>query len=261
VKISHVIWEIELEYSATFFLFAVPAVVFAGMSKGGFGSAASFAAAPFLALILEPAAAVGLMLPLLMLMDLGGLKAFWRQWDWPVARALIMGAVPGVVLASAVLGLTDPDVFRFAIGVIAVGFVLYHWARAGGMLRLGASRMSLWAGGLWGAVAGFTSFVSHAGGPPAAVFMLSRDLSKTSFQATTVLAFSAINVLKIGPYVALGMISTEMAFGWAVLAPFALAGVWLGVLAHRVVPERLYFRLTYIFLLITGTKLIWDALS
>lgn len=250
-----------MEYSTTFFLLAVPAVIFAGMSKGGFGSAAAFAAAPFLALILEPAEAVGLMLPLLMLMDLGGLKAFWRQWDWHVARALILGAVPGVALATLVFGAANPDVFRFAIGVIAVGFVVYHWSRARGYLRLGAQTMSLRAGGAWGAVAGFTSFVSHAGGPPAAVFMLSRDLSKTTFQATTVLAFSVINALKIGPYIALGMISTEMAYGWAVLAPFALLGVWLGVLAHRIVPEPLYFRLTYIFLLITGTKLIWDALT
>ena len=250
-----------MEYSPTFFLFAVPAVLFAGMSKGGFGSAASFAAAPFLALILEPAAAVGLMLPLLMLMDVGGLKPYWRKWNWPVARALIAGSIPGVVAATVLFELANPDVFRFLIGVIAVGFVLYHYMRAQGVLRLGVQKMSMKAGALWGAVAGFTSFVSHAGGPPASVFLLSRALSKTEFQATTVLVFTVINLLKIGPYVAIGMISTEMALGWATLAPFALLGVWLGVVAHDFVPEKLYFKITYAFLMITGAKLIWDALT
>ena len=63
-----------MELDTTFFALAVPAVLFAGISKGGFGSGAAFAATPILALILEPAQAVGLMLPLLMLMDI----ILWR---------------------------------------------------------------------------------------------------------------------------------------------------------------------------------------
>ena len=45
------------------------------------------------------------------------------------------------------------------------------------------------------------------------------------------------------------------------LAPFALLGTWIGVKAHRLVPERLFFALTYVLLLITGTKLIWDGIT
>ena len=72
-----------------FYLFAVPAVIFAGMSKGGFGSAAAFAATPFLALILTPGQAVGLMLPLLMVMDVTAVRLFgangicaWRVFSF-----------------------------------------------------------------------------------------------------------------------------------------------------------------------------------
>ena len=57
-----------MELDFTFFAIAIPAVLFAGISKGGFGSAAAFAAAPLLALILEPAEAVAIMLPLLVVM-------------------------------------------------------------------------------------------------------------------------------------------------------------------------------------------------
>jgi uncharacterized membrane protein YfcA len=45
------------------------------------------------------------------------------------------------------------------------------------------------------------------------------------------------------------------------LAPFALLGAWIGVRAHRIVPETLFFRLTYVLLMVTGTKLIWDGLT
>jgi len=245
----------------TFFAFAIPAVVFAGISKGGFGSGAAFAATPFLALILEPAQAVGLMLPLLMLMDMGALKPYWRKWDWASARSLIIGAVPGITLGAALFRLADPDIFRLLIGVIAVAFVAYQGAKAKGWLRRANQRMSDRSGIIAGVAAGFTSFISHAGGPPAAIFLLSRELGKTGFQATTVVVFWAINLLKFVPYAMLGIFSKETLLADIYLAPAALLGVWTGVWFHRVVPEKIFFSLTYLFLLTTGGKLIWDALN
>jgi uncharacterized membrane protein YfcA len=57
------------------------------------------------------------------------------------------------------------------------------------------------------------------------------------------------------------MFTLETAKANLVLAPFALAGTWLGVRAHHAVPERIFFALTYVFLTITGLKLIWDGLT
>ncbi len=245
----------------TFFALAVPAVLFAGVSKGGFGSGAAFAATPLLALILDPAQAVGLMLPLLMLMDVGALRPYWRQWDWRSARLLIAGALPGIGLGAAVFGLTDPDTFRLLIGAVAIGFVAWQGARAAAWLRPARAPMGPAAGLLAGLVAGFTSFISHAGGPPAAMFLLSRGLGKTRYQATTVIVFWAINLLKFLPYAALGFFSVQGLRQGVILAPVALIGVWTGVWFHRRVPERLFFGLTYLFLLATGAKLIWDGLG
>lgn len=245
----------------TFFAFAIPAVIFAGVSKGGFGSGAGFAATPFLALILEPAQAVGMMLPLLMLMDAGALKPYWLQWDRNAALALILGGVPGIALGAALYGYTNPDVFRFLIGSIAVGFVGFQVARSRGWLRPAKQPMSVRAGVLAGATTGFTSFVSHAGGPPAAIYLLSQKLSKTGYQATIVIAFWSINLMKFVPYVALGFFSGKTLLADIFLAPVAMGGVALGVYLHRRVPERLFFALTYVLLLITGAKLIWDALT
>jgi len=244
----------------TFLLFAIPAVIFAGVSKGGFGSGAAFAATPLLALILEPAQAVGLMLPLLMLMDVGALKPYWRKWDMCASRVLLIGSVPGIVLGAALFRVANPDLFRLLIGCIAIGFVLFQMARHSGAIQPERLNMPDTMGYLFGALAGFTSFVSHAGGPPAAVYLLSRKLSKTSYQATTVLVFWLINLLKIGPFMAMGMVTFDMWVLWAMLAPFALLGGWLGVVAHRLVPEKVFFALAYVFLLATGAKLISQAL-
>jgi uncharacterized membrane protein YfcA len=250
-----------MELDLTFFAFAIPAVLFAGVSKGGFGNGAGFAATPFLALILTPGQAVGLMLPLLMLMDLGAIKAYWGQWNLPKAKLMIIGSIPGLALGGLLYGIADPDVFKFLIGAVAIGFVAYQGALATGVLRISQKELPSWAGALSGAITGFTSFISHAGGPPAAVYLLSQKMSKTEFQATTTLIFWAINLMKFPPYLALGIFSKDTLTANVLLAPVAFLGVYLGVIGHRLMPEKLFFRMTYAFLLVTGTKLIWESLA
>jgi len=250
-----------LTLDLTFFLIAGPAVIFAGVSKGGFGSGAAFASAGLLALVVEPGLALGVMLPLLMLIDVSTLRPYWRKWDGPAALLLIAGAVPGVALGAALYRIAEPDVFRVLIGVISVGFVLWQLASAGGFIRVASRAFSPGAGAVAGVVAGFTSFVSHAGGPAAAVYLLSKSPTKTEYQATTVLVFWVVNIAKFIPYAFLGMFTVQTGIANLVLAPFALFGAWLGVVAHRLVPERLFFALTYVLLTVTGCKLIWDGLT
>jgi uncharacterized protein len=249
-----------MELSFTFFAFAVPAVLFVGLSKGGFGNGAGFAATPFLALILTPGEAIGLLLPLFILMDVTALRAYWKQWHWPSARALITGALPGVALGAALFSLLDGDLFKVMIGVVAIAFVAFQGVKKAGLLRPASRPMGAKAGWLAGTVSGFTSFVSHAGGPPASVYLLSQKLSKTEHQATTVVVFFVINLLKLVPYMALGFFSKTTLLVDVALAPVALGGVMAGVWLHRFMPERLFFGFTYLFLLITGSKLILDGI-
>jgi hypothetical protein len=243
----------------TFFLLAVPAVIFAGISKGGFGSGAAFAATPLLALVIDPRLALGFMLPLLLLIDLATLRPYWRKWDAEATRLLILSSLPGVALGIAVYRVADADVFRFLIGAISVGFVLFQVGRSRGWIRAAERPAGTGAALLAGIVGGFASFVSHAGGPPVAVYLLSRRITKTAFQATTVIVFLVVNVVKAVPYAALGLFSTETLWGNLLLAPAALFGAWAGVKLHRIVPEAVFFRITYVLLTITGSKLIWDA--
>ena len=250
-----------LELNLEFFLIAGPAVMFAGISKAGFGSGAAFAAAAILAVAVEPGLALGVMLPMLMLVDAATLGPYWRKWSWPDAKALIIGGVPGIALGAALYTVADADVFRFLIGAISIGFVAWQIAQKRGLIRPFHERLPAWVGWTAGSVAGFTSFVSHAGGPPAAAYLLSQRLAKTQYQATTVLVFWAINIVKFVPYAFLGLFTLETFKANLVLAPFALIGAWLGVKAHHLVPEWLFFRITYVLLVLTGSKLIWDALT
>jgi len=250
-----------MEFDLVFFAVAIPAVLFAGISKGGFGSGAAFASTPLLALILEPALAVGMMLPLLMVMDVTNLKPYWKKWDWPNVKVLILGAIPGSIVGALIFHVTSPDAFRLMIGSVAIGFLLYEAAKKIGLLTIRPRPFNAKIGGFWGFIAGITSFISHAGGPAVAVHLLSQKMDKTTYQATSVIVFWAANWMKFVPYFWLGVFTWETWKADLMLVPVAVIGTYLGVYAHRLVPERLFFALTYTMLAIAGAKLFWDGLT
>ena len=249
-----------MTFDLVFFAAAIPAVLFAGISKGGFAGGGAFAATPILALVIAPGHAVGLMLPLLMMMDLATLRPYWGKWDGGAARLLILGALPGLALAAAIYHLTNPEVFKLLIGLISIGFVAFQLSRNTGLLRLEGRGVGARTGLIAGFGTGFTSFVANAGSPPAAVYLLLKGVSKTEYQATNVIVFWIVNMIKFIPFLSLGIATRETVLADLMLAPVALIGAWIGIKAHRAVPEKWFFALTYVLLTVTGCKLIWDAL-
>ncbi len=92
------------------------------------------------------------------------------------------------------------------IGVIGTAFALNLMLRHA---PEGPPQPARVAPGLfWGAIAGFTSFISHSGGPPFQVYVLPLRLPKTVFAGTTTVSFAMINAVKLIPYWALGQFST-----------------------------------------------------
>jgi uncharacterized membrane protein YfcA len=249
-----------MELDAFFFAMAIPAVVFAGMSKGGFGAAVSFAATPFLTLILTPGQAIGLMLPLLIVMDVTAMRIYWGKWDLKVALRFIYGAVLGIVVAGLIYRYANPDIFRLLIGLMAIGFVAFQAAKARGWIKAPEREMGPVESAVWGSIGGFTSFVSHAGGPPASIYLLSQNLDKVTYQATSVLMFFSINMLKVIPYALLGIFSAETFKADILLIPASIVGVLIGVYLHKRISEAHFFAITYVFLLITGAKLVFSVL-
>jgi uncharacterized membrane protein YfcA len=108
-------------------------------------------------------------------------------------------------------------------------------------------------------VAGFTSFVSHAGAPPYQVFVLPLRLEKTVYAGTTTILFAYVNAIKLAPYWALGQLSASNLKTAAVLVVPAVLAVFAGVRLVRVLPQALFFRLVVWALLAVSLKLLWDA--
>ncbi|WP_445943271.1 sulfite exporter TauE/SafE family protein [Roseicyclus sp.] len=234
----------------------------AGISKGGFGGSLGFAGSAILAVVVEPGVALALMLPVLMAIDMAAVRAYWGRWDKPSAGAILTGAVPGLLLGAVLFSVISSDSIRVLIGLVAVGFPLFRIALARGWIAPRPTGFDRRKGWVAGAGVGFTSFVAHAGGPPFAVFMLGQGgIDKTRYHATSVIVFWVVNAMKAALYTMLGLFSWQL-LGWsAALIPFAMIGTLIGVKAHKLIPERLFFMVAYTALMLTGLKLLWDGLS
>ena len=243
-----------------FYVAAVPAVLLAGISKGGFGGGLGVLAVPLMALLVSPVQAAAIMLPILCTMDVFGLWAYRNTWDRRNIAIMVPGALIGIAVGALTFRYFNDDLVRLLIGGIAVSFTVHHWLKRQPATTEGvpARRMT---GTLLSAVAGFTSFVAHAGGPPIQFHLLPQRLDKTVFVGTTVVFFLVVNYVKLIPYGYLGLLSSANLGTSLALAPLAPLGIWIGVRLHKVVPETLFYRFCYAMLLITGTKLIWDGLS
>lgn len=188
-----------ITFDLPFFLRAIPVVMLAAISKAGFGSGAAYVAAAILALVLRPGGGAGGHVALLVLVDVTSPKPCMGKWHWPSAVWIIAVALPGVLVGAWLYTLVDADDFRLLIWLICPLFVAYQGARAVGWIGHGTLPLRRDTAALARVAAGFTSFFEHAGGPPVAIFLLGQGLSKTAYQATTVIVFWIINLLKFLP--------------------------------------------------------------
>jgi uncharacterized protein len=241
-----------------FYATAIVAVLIVGVAKGGLAGGIGIVGVPLLALTIGPIRAAAIMLPILMLMDVFALRAWWGRWDNANLRTMIPGAVLGTLIGYATFQLLSADAMRVLVGVIALGYAL-NWFFARG--RSTAKPASLGRGTFWSTLSGFTSFSVHAGGPPIQVYLLSQQLDKGVFQATSVVFFFIVNWLKLGPYALLGQLNLANLSTSLVLAPLAPLGIWLGAALHARIDERLFYRVIYASLVLIGGKLIYDGLT
>jgi uncharacterized membrane protein YfcA len=153
-----------------------------------------------------------------------------------------------------------PDnAIRILVGVIATVFAVN--LMFGEWMQRAPKRESIAGASFWGTVAGYTSFVAHAGGPPYQVYTLPLKLDKMLFAGTTVVFFAILNAVKVVPYLMLGQFSPANLAVSATLMPVAVAGVLLGVWLVRKVSQRVFYAVTYVTMLVVGLKLVCDGVA
>ncbi len=241
-----------------FWVVAVIASVLTGVSKGGVPIVGALSV-PLLALVISPVAAAGLLLPVYVVSDWFGLYAYRREFDKRVLMIACVSMTIGVAVGWATAKIVPESYVTVLVGVISVAFALNQLLRRQVVAQ---PKRAAWGSGLfWCSIAGFTSFVSHTGGPPYQVWTLPLGLKKAVFAGTSTIAFAYINAVKLVPYFFLGQINLSSLEVALKLAPVAAVAVFVGVWVVKRLPEKLFFTIVTWSLLLIGIELIWKGLQ
>ena len=239
-----------------FYLVAIPGVMLYGIAKGGYAGPIAVLSVPLMSLVMSPTQAAAILLPILVVMDALVVKTYWRTWDVRALRLLLPPAMLGIGLGYLSAESMNDDYMRLLVGGISLLFGLqalfrYDPAKQREHHRGGAS--------VFGAVAGFTSFSIHAGGPPLTMYLMPRGLSPLTYAGTAGIFFAAVNFVKLFPYYALGQLAVDNLLLSLVLMPLAPLGVKIGHWLVRRSDPASYYGVISFFLVVLGAVLVWEG--
>lgn len=244
-----------------FYLLAVPVVLLVGISKGGLGGGLGTLAVPLLSLMIDPRLAAAILLPILCAMDIFSVWSFRGTWDKLNVKILLPGALLGTLAGALTFHITNADMIRVLVGLLALYFVAHYVWGLRLLQHVKPHPADVKRGSFWGALAGYVSYIAHAGGPPVSIYLLPQHLPKVTLVGTTVIFFGIINFVKLIPYTLLGQINSETLFTSLLLMPLAPIGVKLGVyLLHRI-SDKWFYWACYGFLCMAGMKLVYEGVS
>jgi uncharacterized protein len=240
-----------------FWMLALVAAFLVGASKGGLPMVGVLSV-PLMALSISPVMAAGLLLPIYIVSDVYGLWIYRKSYDTRNIKIILPAATAGICLGWATASITSDSLVKLVVGIVGLSYFADALMKRG--RDVPAKPADLPRGIFWGTIAGFTSFVSHSGGPPYQMYVLPQKLEKMVYAGTATIIFAIINLLKVPPYWFLGQLNFGSLKMVVALAPVAIFGAWAGYSLTKAIPEKLFFRLVEAALLLLSIKLIYDAL-
>lgn len=199
-------------------------------------------------------------LALFALMDLGSAYSVGLENPRNAVRAEWGRLVPMILVGTA-LGVTLLVRLPRAAGMLLLGAFVVSYALYS-LLHRGSRRVIsprwAWLAGLAG---GITSSLFGAGGPPYAIYLSQRGLTKEQFRATMGFATMASISLRVAAFAITGLLLDRAVWLTAlVVVPAGLLGLWVARRVYRRISRELLLRAVAVVLLASGGSLVVRAL-
>lgn len=243
-----------------FYIAGAFGVVLMGISKSGFGAGIGFLAVPLVASQSNLNVALALMLPILMAIDLVGIRTFLKRADYKLLKLIIPAGLMGIVLGIIFFKQITPQILSLSVGIFTLIFLIHRLWLATHKTEKAPGQFPLF-GKLMAITSGFTSFIAHNGGPPLTAYMLTQKLDALTYTATLGVFFTAINLSKWIPYGYLNLLNWNEMVASIILMPLVPLGVFLGFYAAKHIPQKIYYRIVYVAMFCAGIKMIYDGLK
>ena len=177
-------------------------------------------------------------------------KSEWTR----MVPTIVAGTVTGITLLVNL----PRGAATLALGVFVLLFAVYSLVRHPGARRVISSRWA-WIAGFTG---GVTSTIFGAGGPPYAIYLSQRGLSKEQFRATLGLATLTSIFIRTVAFLVTGILLDPKVWLYAVfIVPAGLAGIWAAGHLFRRISRETLMRAVALMLLASGASLVLRALG
>lgn len=179
---------------------------------------------------------------------------FWKDIDWRLARWYLPGAGAGAIVGGWIFTLLSAQLVQTCVGLFLVSTAWQF--RLGGRARSFRMRLPWFVPVSF--VSGLTSAVVGASGLLANPFYLNYGMMKERMVATRAVNSLAIQIAKIGAYVAFGALSWELVRQGLYAGAGAALAIWVSrPWLHRLHPRR-FRQLAVLVMLASGVLVLWQ---
>jgi len=211
-----------------------------GMAKAGL-SGFGLAVIPAMALIFGARESTGVLLPILLTGDIMAVAYYHRNAVW----RHILRALPWIILGITVALITGQYVNASQFKVIlssVIGIMLFlmvlNDVRKKKNDRIPDNHVF---SAIMGSSGGFATMIGNMGGPVFTLYFLSLKLSKNEFIGTGAWLYFIMNTGKLPLHIFIWKTITLQTLMLNLIAvPFVAAGIFIGIWAVKLFPEKLY---------------------
>ena len=200
-------------------------------------------------------------LALFVLADLGAALMVGLENPKNAVRSEWTRLVPMIFVGTA-LGVTLLVNLPRTAGMVLLGLFILWFAILTLIRRThGRTVSSRWA---WiaGLAGGITSTVFGAGGPPYAIYLSQRGLTKEQFRATLGFATLTSISLRLCAFLITGLLlDPEVWWNALAVVPSCLFGIWVARKIFLRISRDALMRVVALLLIATGSSLVWRALT
>lgn len=228
-----------------------------GVSKGGFGGLGALLT-PLLALVLQVALAVGVLLPMLMVGDAFALYMYWKEWDPDLVKRTLPAGIVGALAGTALLSWLTPDGLRIILGIFVLLLVAYKFVSD----RIQAMRYEQrpWHAPAAGFLSGIASGMFNNGGPAFSSYLLLQKLKPRPFVATSAIYFALLNLIKVPGFLYTGVLDLPLLFSLWWVFPFIPLGIWVARITLTRVSPAAFEWIIILLLIFSSFWLFWQSL-
>ena len=254
---------LDVTNPALFLALAFCAALTTAISKAGFGGAVAIGI-PILLLVTTPRIALGVTLPILLVIDVWVLYAMRDKINRQLLVIMTIFGMAGHGIGWAFFDYISNDMLTAFIGGMSVFTAILFFKRqfsaASQSATASYSASHMWRrGALWCSLSGVSSFISVTGGIPLQIFLLPYKLPRAFYVGTAAAFFFLLNLSKLPLYWDLGILNMDVVMVAALLLPAIPLGVLLGKKMNQLLTDKQFYFVLHVILGITGTHLLIDV--